>query len=74
MMTCEQSIRCDAEMYLMVFHSSFDRMLCFGGVVASAFGNGRDLILGMAATSLLLVCIRKNSAGRLRDIHTADCS
>ncbi|OJA18787.1 hypothetical protein AZE42_11266 [Rhizopogon vesiculosus] len=53
---------------------SFNRMLYFGGVVASIIGNNRDLVLGVATTSVCMVCIRKDSAGRFRDIHKADCS
>lgn len=40
----------------MIYHSSFDRVLCFRDMVASIVGNNRDLVLGVAAASLCLVC------------------
>jgi hypothetical protein len=42
-------------MYLTVFHSSSNLMLCFWGVVASILGNNRDLVLGVDATFVCLV-------------------
>ncbi|OJA20980.1 hypothetical protein AZE42_11479 [Rhizopogon vesiculosus] len=39
---------------------SSDRVLCFWGVVASILGDNRDYIMGLAATSLCLVCARKD--------------
>ncbi|OJA15601.1 hypothetical protein AZE42_10124 [Rhizopogon vesiculosus] len=53
---------------------SFNRLLYFGGVVASILGNNRDLVLGVATTTLCMVCIQKDSAGRFGGMHTTDCS